>query len=79
MELIKQYGPALKLLFELGSILFSAGVLYATVKFHGKALKRHQVEIDGLSTSDREQQQELAEHGRDIEGLKVHTHYPAVH
>lgn len=49
------------LLIQAGGVLFSAGILVATVRYLGK-------EVSDLKKSDKK-------HGEDIAALKVHTHY----
>lgn len=72
MQTLKEYAPLLSVIFHFGSLLFCAGIWFATTKFHGRQIKetKHTVE---------RHEEKLQEHGRDIEGLKVHTGYPAVH
>ena len=72
MHTLKEYAPLLSIIVQAAVALFSAGIWYATTKFQGKQIKETKQEL-------KLQEEKVGEHDRDIEGLKVHTGYPAVH
>ncbi|HKW76182.1 MAG TPA: hypothetical protein VJN64_11710 [Terriglobales bacterium] len=63
------------LLIQLAGVCFSAGVFAATVVFLSRKVKELETDIDKGESRDDEQDRVLTEHGEDIQGLKVHTHY----